>query len=310
MLRTLLRCMGQTVLQCNALTGACVLAALALCDLRLACAAIIGALAAHVCAVIGHYDPIAMRDGLHGFNGVLCALAAVTFVNDTRIALAVALLSAIAATCLAAPWSRLLSTRGLAVYSSPCLVVTWCWLLLRAGARMPADHASASNASASLGPLYTQALRIRFPLDAAFGVGHLVRPPSPIGNVLASAAQTVFASGAWPGLLIVVGIALASRRAALHTLAGAAVSSAVAWTCGAPLGALHTGMAGFNGALAALALCDRGPVATLAAAMLSALLYQAVAHMGWPAMSAPFVVAAWCVHACMRAFDRQRPFAH
>ncbi len=304
-LRTLLRCVGQTVLQCNALTGACVLAALALCDLKLACAALIGAVTAHICAIIGNYDPVAMRDGMHGFNGVLCATAAAVFIDDTEIALAVALSSAIAATCLAAPWSRWLAARGLAVYSSPCLVVTWGWLFLRSG-----THDVAGYSGADMGPLSALAARIRFPLDALFGAGHTIRLPGATDGLFAAMAQTVFGSGALPGVLIAVGIALASRRAALHGLAGAAVASAVAWLCGAPLSALHTGVAGFNGALAALALVDLGAAPALAAAIVSAILQHAATHLGCPAMSAPFVAAVWCVRLCARAFERDRPLAH
>jgi urea transporter len=304
-LRTLLRCVGQTVLQRNALTGACVLAALALCDLRLACAAIIGAVTAHVCAIIGHHDPVAMHDGLHGFNGVLCAVAAAWFIDDTQIALAVALLASIAATCLAAPWSRWLAARGLAMYSSPCLIVTWGWLLLRSSA-----HEAGGHAPAHLGALYAQAARIRFPLDALSEAGHAVRLPAAMDGLFAAMAQTVFAAGAFPGLLIAAGIALASHRSALHALAGAALTSAIAKLCGAPLSTFHTGVAGFNGALAALALVDQGTLPALSAAMLSALLQQAGIRLGWPAMSAPFVAAVWCVRLCARAFERDSPFAH
>ena len=288
-LRTVLRSIGQTVLQCNALTGACVLAALALCDLRLACAALIGAVTAQVSARLVHYEPGAIRDGLHGFNGVLCALAAASIIDDTQVALAVALLSAIAATCLALPASRWLSTRALAVYSSPCLVVTWGWLALRASA-----HASTGPSGADIGHVYGQGTWVRFPYDAWFD-GGAVPLPGAFSDACAALAQTVFASGALPGLLIAIGIALASRRAAVHALLGAAVSSAIGSLCGESLASLHTGVAGFNGALAALALVDRGAAAAGSAVVLSALVHQAAAHWGWPAMSAPFVASVWCV---------------
>ena len=52
-LRTLLRSLGQIVLQPNAFTGACLLAAWLLCDPRLACAALMGAIAANVSAGVG-----------------------------------------------------------------------------------------------------------------------------------------------------------------------------------------------------------------------------------------------------------------
>ncbi|HWT38925.1 MAG TPA: urea transporter, partial [Paraburkholderia sp.] len=55
-LRTLLRSFGQIVLQRDAATGACVLAAWLVSDARLACAALTGAIAANVGAVLRGYD--------------------------------------------------------------------------------------------------------------------------------------------------------------------------------------------------------------------------------------------------------------
>ncbi|MGG1947691.1 urea transporter [Trinickia sp. NRRL B-1857] len=304
-LRTVLRGIGQSVLQCNALTGACILAALALCDARLACAAAIGAVTAHVCAQLVGYDSIAIRDGLHAFNGVLCALAAATLIDDIDVALAVALLSAIAATYLALPVSRWLAAHGFALYSSPCLIVTWGWLMLRASARMSAG-------ASAVGQGYAQAAPVRFSLDTWPGASPAIRMLDGLGDVCAAIAQTVFASGVLPGLLIVIGIALASRRAALYGILGATISTAIEWLCGAQISALHAGTAGFNGALAAIALVDGGPVGAFCAVMLSALLHQAAAQRGWPAMSAPFVASVWCVRLCARALTRvrRRPYAH
>lgn len=304
-LRTVLRGIGQTVLQGNALTGACILAALALCDPRLACAAAIGAVTAHVCAQLVRYEPIAISDGLHGFNGVLSALAAATLIDDIDVALAVAVLSAVAATCLALPVSRWLAARGLALYSSPCLVVTWSWLILRATAMAPAG-------ASAVDPVGTHAAPVRFALDTRFGASLATHGLEGFGDLCAAMAQTVFASGALPGLLIVIGIAFASRRAALYALLGATTSTAIAWVSGASLSELQVGTDGFNGALAAIALVDGGPVAAFCAVVLSTLLHQAAAHLGWPTMSAPFVASVWCVRLCARALARARgrPYAH
>ena len=74
-LRTLLRSLGQIVLQPNAFTGACLLAAWLVCDPRLACAALMGAIAANVSAVLAGYQEDDTRAGLHGFNGALAGLA-------------------------------------------------------------------------------------------------------------------------------------------------------------------------------------------------------------------------------------------
>lgn len=111
-LRTLLRSLGQIVLQSNAFTGACLLAAWLLCDPRLACAALMGAVAANVGAVLAGYREDDTRAGVHGFNGALAGLAAFSFVADNATAAAVAILTATGTAWLLEPWSRWLRAWG------------------------------------------------------------------------------------------------------------------------------------------------------------------------------------------------------
>ncbi|MBP0591577.1 urea transporter [Paraburkholderia sp. LEh10] len=269
-LRTLLRGLGQIVLQRDASTGACVLAAWLVCEPRLACAALTGAIAANVGAVLRGYDPHDTRDGLHGFNGALAALAAFTFIADDATAIAVAILAATAVAWMLGPWQRLLRSRGLGFYSSPCLLVTWAWL--------PLAHLTPVRAAASASVSWT----------------------SLAGGVLAGVAQTSFASTALAGLLILAGIALSSVRCALFALAGAAFATLAHWLAGADGASLLAGLSGFNGALAALALADCGALAAAGGVLVSIVLQLAAAHHGVPALSAPFVIATWTIRSLMR----------
>ncbi|KVZ11452.1 urea transporter [Burkholderia ubonensis] len=193
-LRILLRSLGQIVLQANALTGALLLAALALTDARLACAALLGAAAANMVAVLTGAARRDVEAGLHGFNGALAALAAVTFALQPLAAVALAPLAAAGAALVQRALRRPLETWRQCPYSSPCLAVTALWLPFVA-----TQHAGASAAGVSLTlPAFAPAL-------------------------LAGVAQAAFAQGAWAGALIVAGLAAASRRAAAFALgAGAA----------------------------------------------------------------------------------------
>ncbi len=275
-LRTLLRSFGQIVLQRDAATGACVLAAWLVSDARLACAALTGAIAANVGAVLRGYACADTRDGLHGFNGALAALAAFTFIADDATAMAVAILAATAAAWLLGPWERLLRSRGLGVYSSPCLLVTWAWLPL---VHPASTRAAASEAIASLDPLR---------------------------GLLAGIAQTSFACGALAGALILGGIALSSMRAACFALAGAALATSAQWLAGAGGASFDAGLLGFNGALVALAVADCGALAALAGVGVSVVLQQVAAFHGLPALTAPFVVATWTTRRLMRDTRRTR----
>ncbi|WP_321961272.1 urea transporter [Paraburkholderia sp. J7] len=279
-LRALLRSLGQIVLQANSGTGACLLAALALTDWRLALAALLGAAAANVCAVVaGHAQP-AIHDGLAGYNGALAALAAFTFVGDAGTAAALALIAGGASAWIAGPLNRWLARASLGLYSVPCLIATWIWLPLHPGS----EPVATASAVAPLAPHGS-------PLEAA---AHAA------AGVLSGLAQTTFATGAVAGLCVLAGLAWSSRRAAVYALGGAALASALELACGVSPDAFGAGLAGFNGALAALAVCTLGTRAAFCATMLAAALHLAAVRCGLPALTAPFVLASWSGHVAAR----------
>ncbi|NIG07226.1 urea transporter, partial [Burkholderia sp. Tr-849] len=229
-LRILLRGIGQIVLQANALTGALLLAALALTDLRLASAALVGSAAASMTAVLTGAERRDVEQGLHGFNGALAALIAVLFAPHQLVAVALVPLVSIGAALVQRAMRVPLARWRQCPYSSPCLAVTALWLPFVA-----LQHAG----GATTGP----ALTLTSAADA----------------LLAGVAQTTFAQGTWAGALIVVGLAVASRRAAAFALGGALVSTVLLVGFGASGASFADGLLGFNGALAALALMPRGP---------------------------------------------------
>ena len=278
-LRTLLRSLGQIVLQPNAFTGLCLLAAWLVCDPRLACAALTGAMAANISALPAGYSEADTRDGLHGFNGALAGLAAFTFIADDATAAAVAILAGTATAWGLEPWSRWLRTRGLSVYSSPCLIVTWLWLLLIKPSAAPLAPAHLATVS-------------RIP-----------------DGLLAGLAQTGFASGAVAGALVLAGIAASSCRLAVWALAGATTTSAAHLLLGASAASFDAGLLGFNGALTALALADTGWVAALGGIVLVIVVQQAAAHYDLPVMTAPFVAATWAAQTVARRRHGKRATA-
>ncbi|WDD91983.1 urea transporter [Burkholderia sp. FERM BP-3421] len=274
-LRILLRSLGQIVLQANAATGACVLAALACTGLPAACAALLGATAANVVAHLAGHDRAEGRQGLHGFNGALAALAAVGFSADASTGFGLALLAASLAGWACGPIGGWLRTRGLCAYSSPCLAVTACWLPF---------HAAAPHAGGAPG----------WTLGDALGGG------------CAGVAQAAFAQGIPAGLWMLLGLAAASRRAATFAFGGALAGSLALVALGAPdtdAVALRAGLLGFNGALTALALAGRG-VPTAAVGVAMAVLAQWFAlRAGLTVLTLPFVLATWLTLVARRTTD-------
>ncbi|WP_175654581.1 urea transporter [Burkholderia ambifaria] len=276
-LRILLRSIGQIVLQENAFTGATLVAALALTDLRLACAALVGAAAANVTAVLTGAERRAVEQGLHGFNGALAALVAVVFA-PAPLALVLAPLAAVGAALVQRAMRTPLAKWRQCPYSSPCLAATALWLPFVA-----MQHASGAAT------------------DAAPTLSSIA------AALLSGVAQTAFAQGAWAGMLIVAGIAIASRRAAAFALGGAIVSTVLLVALGAGDTGFTDGLLGFNGALAALALMSRGTRAALAAAALAALIQWLAMRADVPALTAPFALASWITVAVARRFTLGEP---
>lgn len=277
-LRTLLRGIGQIVLQANAVTGALLLAALALTDLRLASAALVGSAAASMTAVLTGTERRDVEQGLHGFNGALAALIAVLFAPSSLAAIALVPAVSIGAALVQRAMRVPLARWRQCPYSSPCLVITALWLPFVAS-----QHAT----------------------DAAAGAPLTL--PSIADAVLSGIAQTTFAQGPWAGMLIVAGLAVASRRAAAFALGGAIVSTVLLVASGANGASFADGLLGFNGALAALALMSRGPRAAFAAAALAALLQWLATRAGLPAFTAPFALASWITVIVTRRFTLGEP---
>ncbi|WP_333992901.1 urea transporter [Burkholderia orbicola] len=277
-LRILLRGIGQVVLQANALTGALLLVALALTDLRLACAALVGSAAASMTAVLTGAERRDVEQGLHGFNGALAALIAVLVAPHPLAAVALVPLVAIGAALAQRAMRKPLARWRQCPYSSPCLAVTALWLPFVA-----LQHADGASADALL------------TFDSATAA------------LLSGVAQTTFAHGAWAGALVVAGLAVASRRAAVFALGGAFVSTVLLVALGASGSAFADGLLGFNGALAALALMPRGPRAALAATALAALLQWLAMRAGIPVFTAPFALASWATVAVARRFTLGEP---
>ncbi|WP_323121176.1 urea transporter [Burkholderia alba] len=278
-LRTLLRGLGQIVLQANAATGACLLAALALANLRAAAAALMGAAAANIVGLLAGGDRDDARQGLHGFNGALAALAAVSFVRDASTAFGLALLAATAAGLLYGPFAGRLRRRALCCYSSPCLAATALWLPL-----VPAAPATGGPA----------------PWTLASGFG---------GSV-AALAQIAFARGVLSGALVLAGIAISSRRDALYALGGALAGSALLVAAGAGGAALHAGLLGFNGALTAIALAGYGLAIALPGVLAAALLQLLAMHAGVTSLTTPFVLATWLMLAARSPFTGAADVVH
>ncbi|BBU32969.1 transporter (plasmid) [Burkholderia sp. THE68] len=268
-LRSFARAIGQIVLQRNAATGALLFLAVLCASPRLACGLLIGTLTGNVISVIiEDSDAPAFRDDLYGFNGALAALAAFTFIGDVSQAAAVAIVAAMLATFLANKLSHVLSRHRLPIFSSPAIIVTWCWLPLFAER---GDTGAIPQVAAGVIPM----------LQAAF----------------AGLAPITFATGALAGGLIAAGLFASRPSQAGWALAGSALGAMLHGLGGASDAVVLSGACGFNAALAALASAPLGRRYALVAIVAAVLIERVIDCLGIAALTAPFVLASWAVIA-------------
>jgi urea transporter len=261
------RAIGQIVLQRHAATGALVFLGVLCASPRLACGLLIGTLAGNVIAVITEdADSAVFRDDLYGFNGALAALAAFAFIRDDSQAAAIAIVAAMSATWLAGRLTRGLARAALPIFSSPAIIVTWCWLPFFA-------HRGDTGA---IPPVAADWLSL---LQAAF----------------AGLAPITFATGALAGALIALGLFAARPSRALWALAGSALGAALHGLGGASDAVVLSGACGFNAALAALAAAPLGRRFAFAAIVVAVLFEYLIDCLGIAALTAPFVLASWTV---------------
>ncbi|UII73224.1 urea transporter [Pseudomonas sp. HN11] len=124
---------------------------------------------------------------------------------------------------------------------------------------------------------------------------------------LTGLAQIMLLDQPLAGALIVLGLWLANRRAALWALIGASVGVLIAVWLDEPASAL-LGLHSYNPALAGVALSQvrRQPWPPLLGILLAIILTPGFAAVHLPALTAPFILACWLVRAGGRTLQKPR----
>lgn len=286
-----LRGIAQVALQANSYAGVVFLLGVAWCSTAMASALLWGVVVSTTVAAWAGVDRGAWCNGLWGFNGGLAALTTLLFAPAIPAVWLVASLAALGTVPVGLLLQRLLAPRGLPALSLPFITMLWCVLGVSTamGWQAPAAHAAVTLAAPTA-------------LTAELAAG----------AVLNGVAQVFFQSHWGTGALVLAGLLLSAPRACALTLAGTVAGSVVAWALSATPQALGSGLAGFNGALAALALgqvflpatARNAALAVLAAGATSVVqwgLSAALAGTGLPALTLPFVVVVW---VALPAFER------
>lgn len=295
-LDTVLRGIGQVMLQRSSLAGLVFLLGIAIASPLFALGAWVGACAGTATAqYLGASRP-AIRRGLYGFNGALAGIALLYFLQPDWLTWACVVLAASGCTVLTAAIGRLLRVWRLPALTAPFVLVSWCFFLTPTRFR----RLQASDS------LPTAALPSSVVGEGPFGLESLV------DGVLNGMAQVFFQTGAITGVLFLLGLLLCSRQMAWAALLGSVIGLAVGWMLGASEEELSAGLYGFNSVLVAVALTGQrashrlGPGIVLFAMAITPLVYAALSAallpLGLPALTFPFVIVTLLFTAALPAF--------
>lgn len=293
---TVLRGVGQVMLMNNSYAGLAFVVGLACSSPVSAAAALAGAGVGTAAAAALGADRAQVRAGLFGFNGSLVAVALVALLAPGLLAWGCAAVAAAASSVVMAALSRALGVIRIPALTAPFVFTTLA--VVAAAARL---GGLASPPAPEAG-------------EAAVGVATLVH------GVVNGVAQIFLQGSVVTGAVFAAGLLIASRAACTAALAGSLAGLLVAWSLGASEAALRSGVYGFNGALAAIALggvffAAEGVslAVALAAAVVATGLYAALSMLllplGLPALTLPFVLVVWLALLAARRIPRLRAAA-
>ena len=118
-----------------------------------------------------------------------------------------------------------------------------------------------------------------------------------LGGILQGVGQVLFLPDPAAGLCLLVALLLANRRAGLWTLCGSAVGIYVALLTGDSASRALAGLAGYNPALAALALSQihRSALKPALGISLAIIFWVLFNQLDVPPLTMPFILACWAV---------------
>ncbi|MFK7667939.1 urea transporter [Pseudomonas lundensis] len=263
---------SQIFLQRHPLCGVLCLLAILVSAPSLLGGALLGGVSGLLTAQRRGYPKAERQAGLYSYNGVLLGLLLSHQLPWSAMLPLLIIASAGLSTMLVHQWLKRASNGNtLMAYTAPFVGLGWLLLSFN-----PAPPASAWPPPELNGLTLAQGLLT--------GIGQVMLLQSPLA-----------------GLLIVTGLWLSSRRAALWALTGALAGVGFSLLQHDPATAL-SGLGGYNAALAALALCQRTrhPWQPLAGILLALMLTPGFSALGLPALTAPFILSSWLVLASVR----------
>jgi urea transporter len=282
-----LRGVGQVCFMNNPVTGLAILVAMVVAEPWLGFAGALGLVASNLAAILIGMDRGAIRAGLFGFNGVLVGAGLSLFLQPDWDLLVMVwiVVGAFFSTVL----HGALASVFIGAWKVPpfTLAFNFITLIFLIGALNFAN----GRVSGLIAPADAQVTRgqVSTTLRSAADAASANNLEGVLNAIFRGISQLFFANSVVAGIIIVVGLAVCSRIAAVFAVVGSAVGMLTGLALGANGVAIYNGLWGFNSFDAALAvggvffvLTLRSGVLAVACAVLAALLFGAIASLFTP----------------------------
>ncbi|MCF3193613.1 urea transporter [Pseudomonas bubulae] len=263
---------SQIFLQRHPLCGVLCLLAILVSAPTLLGGALLGGIAGLLTAQRRDYPKAERQAGLYSYNGILLGLLLSHQLEWSALLPLLIIASAGLSTMLVHQWlKRATLGQSLLAYTAPFVGIGWILLHLTNPPAPALEHTQAVNGLTLVPGLLK-------------GIAQVMLLPHPLA-----------------GLLIVIGLWLSSWRAALWAITGSLAGMLFGLYQQDTAAALD-GLAGYNPALAALALSQqpRRPWLPVAGIIVTLLITPGFIALGLPPLTAPFILGCWLVHASVR----------
>jgi len=295
-----LRGVGQVCFMNNPVTGLAILVAMTVAEPWLGFAGVLGLVTSNLAAILIGMDRGAIRAGLFGFNGVLVGAGLSLFLQPDWDVLVMVWI------VVGAFFSTVLHGALASVFIGAWKVppFTFAFNFITLIFLIGALNFANGRVSGLIAPADAQVTRgeVGTTLRAAADTASANNLEGALNAIFRGISQLFFANSVTAGIIIIVGIAVCSRIAAIFAVVGSTVGMLTGLALGANGVAIYNGLWGFNSFDAALAvggvffvLTVRSGVLAVACAVLAALLFGAIASLftpwGLPALTLPFVFA-------------------
>ncbi|MGB7188945.1 MAG: urea transporter [Acidobacteriaceae bacterium] len=285
---SVLRGVGQVMLQNNSYTGLLFLAGIFYNSSLFGWAVLLGTIVSTATAMLLGVDRARVRAGLFGFNGGLVAIALLYFLQPNPLTWGCVIFAAACSTIVTAGLMTLLNAWRIPALTAPFVFTSLCFFM----------------AIARFGRLQSTHFLPTAGLPKAVTVEGVVTAATIAGGLFNGVAQVFFQGSVITGILFALGLIISSRMAFASALTGSLTGLLVAWAMGAAEPAIRAGAFGFNSVLVAIALgsvfFERSRrsiayalLATIATAVVFAAVSAALEPLGVPALTLPFVLVTW-----------------